>query len=104
MATTTDRTMELANEIRNQINCGDRWYLPSVGATHFAVISEKDGYLGGLEFHVNGLNLKGWVKIRLTFMDEYEISFINRNREVVKVVDGVYCDELISVLDYVENK
>tara|TARA_B110000211_G_C13970390_1_gene504702 strand:- start:819 stop:956 length:138 start_codon:yes stop_codon:yes gene_type:complete len=37
-------------------------------------------------------------------MDEYNISFINRNREVVKVVDGVYCDELISVLDYVENK
>ena len=52
---------------------------------------------------MNGLHLKEWVKIRLTFMDEYTISFINRNREVVKVVEGVYCDELISVLDWIEN-
>ncbi|MDG1518558.1 MAG: hypothetical protein P8Q42_11070 [Flavobacteriales bacterium] len=55
------------------------------------------------KYKVNGYNHKGWVSIKLTYMDEYEISFINRNREVVKVVDGVYCDELISVLDWVEK-
>ena len=52
--------MKLANEIRNQINCGDRWYLPSVGATHFAVISEKDGFLGGLEFWIDKSIFASW--------------------------------------------
>jgi hypothetical protein len=97
-------TMELAKEILNQINVGDRWFLPAAGATNFAAISEKDGFVGGLEFKVNGLKHKGWVKIRLTWTDEYEISFINLNRELVKVVGGVYCDELVAVLDWMENK
>lgn len=100
---TTNNTMELAKEILNQINCGDRWFLPAVGANHFAAIAQKDGFVGGLEFKVNGLNHKGWAKIRLTWMDEYEISFINRNRDIVKTVGGVYCDELMEVLDWVEK-
>jgi hypothetical protein len=103
MSTTATGTMELAKEILNQINCGDRWFLPAVGATNFAATAEKDGFVGGLEFKVNGLNHKGWVKIRLTWADEYEVSFVNRSREVVKTVGGVYCDELVTVLDWVET-
>jgi hypothetical protein len=100
---TTDRTMELAKEILNQINTIDRWFLPAVGAYNFAAVAQKDGFIGGLEFKVNGLKHKGWVKIRLTWADEYEISFVNRNREVVKTVGGVFCDELVAVLDFVEK-
>ena len=103
MSTTTTDTMELARTIINQINATDKWFLPAVGATNFAAISEKNGFAGGLEFQVNGLKHKGWIKIRLTWADNYTISFINKNREIAKRVEGIYCDELIEVLDWVEK-
>ena len=95
--------MGIAKEVMKQIKALDGWYLPAVGAKNFAAVSAKDGYLGGLSFIVNGLIHKGWVTIRLTVMDEYEISFINRNREVVKLVESVHFPELIQVLDFVEK-
>lgn len=103
MAITTDRTMDIAKTIMNQIKSLDYWALGSYGATNYSAIGECDKYLGGLAFMCNGFNHKGWVQIKLTFMDEYEISFIGRDRKVVKVVYGVHFPELIEVLDWVEN-
>jgi hypothetical protein len=42
--------------------------------------------------------------IKLTYMDEYEISFIVDSGDIVKMVEGIYCDELVKVLDWVENR
>ena len=103
MSTVTTRAIELAQTVLEQIKTLDGWYLPAVGATNFAAVSAKDGYLGGISFMVNGLNHKGWVTIKLTVMDEYEISFIDRDRKVAKVIEGVHFPELIGVLDYVEK-
>ena len=103
MSTTTNRTIEIAQTVLEQIKALDGWALAAYGATNFAAVSAKDGYLGGISFMVNGLKHSGWVTIKLTVMDEYEISFINRNREVVKVVEGVHFPELIQVLNWVEK-
>ncbi len=35
-------------------------------------------------------------------MDEYKIFFLNQNGILIKEVNGVYCDMLVEVLDYIE--
>jgi hypothetical protein len=97
-------TMEIARTILNQINFGDRMFLPTVGARNFASLSSTELRMGGLEFQVNGLVHKGWCKIELKFNDTYRIIFVNRKREIVKTVDECYCDQLIEILDYAEGR
>jgi hypothetical protein len=36
-------------------------------------------------------------------MDEYKIIFLNQKGVPIKEVNGVYCDMLVEVLDYIEN-
>lgn len=96
--------MEIAQTILNQIKHGDAWALAAYGATSFAAVGETKERAGGLSFQVNGLKHKGWATIQLTWLDTYTIVFTNRKREVVKTVEGVYCDQLVSVLDYIEGK
>lgn len=97
-------TMEIANTILKQIKHVDAWALAAYGAKSFAAVSETKERVGGLSFQVNGLKHKGWATIHLTHVDDYTIIFTNRKREVVKTVDGVYCDQLVSILDYIEGK
>lgn len=97
-------TMEIAKTIMQQIKAQDPYVLMAYGAHNFAALSNTNERLGGLEFKVNGLFLKGWCKIELTFMDTYRVLFINRKREVVKTVDECYCDQLIQILDFVEGR
>jgi hypothetical protein len=97
-------TMEIARTILNQIKFGDRMFLMAVGATNFASLSETKERIGGLEFKVNGLVHKGWCKVELKFNDTYRILFVNRKREIVKVVEECYCDQLVEILDYVEGR
>lgn len=101
---TTNRTMEIAKTIMNQIKAIDYWALGAYGANTYASMSEDETRMGGLTFKVNGYNHKGWVKIELTWSDEYRIHFINRKRVNVKTVEGVYCDELVQVLDWIEKE
>ena len=96
--------MKIARTILNQIKTLDRMFLMAAGAHNYAALSHNDKRTGGLEFKVNGLVHKGWCKIELTFMDTYRISFVNRKRETVKVVEECYCDQLIQILDYVEGR
>ena len=98
------KTMEIARTILNQIKFGDRMFLIAVGATNFACLSENNQRIGGLEFKVNGLVHKGWCKVELKFNDTYRILFVNRKREIVKVVEECYCDQLVEILDYVEGR
>lgn len=101
---TTSRAMEIAQTIMQQIKFTDKWALMAWGASNFCALSESKEIQGGLVFQVNGLTHKGWVKICLRHVDDYRIQFINKNREVVKTVDGVYCDMLVDVIDWVEGK
>jgi hypothetical protein len=36
-------------------------------------------------------------------MDEYEVKFVNENQITVREVQGVYCDMLVDVLDFIED-
>lgn len=103
MATTT-RTMKIAQIILDQIKYADRSALMAWEANSFCAISESKEFEGGLCFKVNGLKHKGWVKIGLRWADDYSIIFINQNREVVKTIEGVYCDMLVDVIDWIEGK
>lgn len=99
-----NRVMELASTILNQIKAGDSWALGAWGARGYYAISESKDFQGGLGFKVNGLKHKGWVTIKLRWVDDYTISFINKIGQVVKEVEGIYCDQLVEVIDFVEGK
>lgn len=98
------KTMEIARTILNQIKYADRSALMAWGATNFATISESKEFQGGLSFMVNGLVHQGWVKVGLSWVDDYTIYFYNQNRDIVKTVEGCYCDMLVDVIDFIEGK
>jgi hypothetical protein len=94
--------MKISRIIIEQINSIDKWALGAYGSTNFYHIPETPEFSGGLMFSVNGLVHKGKVKILLTWMDEYKIIFLNQKGVSIKEVNGVYCDMLVQVLDYIE--
>ena len=94
----------IASTIIAQIKNGDKWFLPAIGATNFIALPESKEYAGGLMFKCNGIKHKAFVKIELKWIDTYVISFIKKNGELIKLVEDVYCDELIRILDYIEGK
>ncbi len=102
--TTTSNSVDIAKTIIDQINYADRSALMAWGAQHYAAISETKEFQGGVTFQVNGLTHKGWVKVCLRWVDDYTIIFINKNREVVKTVEGAFCDMLVPVIDWIEGK
>jgi hypothetical protein len=103
MATTT-RTMEIAQTIREQINYADKWALMAYGSTNFIALTESNEFQGGLQFKVNGMLHKGFVKIQLKWIDTYTITFFNKKGVIKKEVEDVYCDMLVDILDYIEGK
>lgn len=100
---TTSRTMVIAKTIMDQIKYADRLALMAWGAKNFAAVSESKEFSGGLSFQVNGLKHKGWVTIKLRWVDDYTIIFTNKKRDVVKTFEGAYCDMLVPVIDWIEN-
>ena len=101
---TTTQTMAIAETILEQIKYADRYALWAWGATNFVALQESRDYQGGLEFHVNGLTHKGWIKVCLRWVDVYTIIFINKNLEVVKTTEEIYCDMLVPAIDWIEGK
>lgn len=97
-------SISIAKIILQQIQHGDRWFLPAIGAKNFLALPESKLFQGGVRFNVNGLKHKGVVEISLRWVDDYQICFINKKGEVVKSVEGVYCDMLVDILDWVEGK
>ncbi|WP_415374220.1 hypothetical protein [Patiriisocius sp. Uisw_017] len=95
---------QIARIILNQIKYSDRSALLAWGAKSFCALSETKTRAGGLSFQVNGLTHKGWVTVELDWLDTYTVVFTNRKREIVKTTEGVYCDMLINVIDYIEGK
>ncbi|KKM27537.1 hypothetical protein LCGC14_1573760 [marine sediment metagenome] len=96
--------MTVARTIHQQIIAQDKMAMFAWGAKNL---------VGGddhLKFDVNGLVFKGKVIITLTAMDDYTITFGKVNLKtfefnVKETAEGVYCDQLIQILDhYIEGK
>ena len=60
----------------------------------------------GIVFLVNGFIFKGWVKVMyVEGLDTFTVSLIRKNGTVVKTIEDVYFDNLVSTIDYnVETK
>ncbi|WP_027137405.1 hypothetical protein [Gaetbulibacter saemankumensis] len=100
----SNTSIQIAQIILNQIKCIDRSALFAWGAKNYVALPESKDFQGGVTFKVNGSTFKSWVKVKLTRLDEYKVSFINKKAEVEKSCDGVYCDMLVDIIDYVEGK
>lgn len=96
--------VQIANEIVNQVMAIDKWALGAYAAKDLKVLGTDDNFMGGLEFSCNGYNVKGKATIRLHWNDTYTIDFYDKEGNNLKSVDGVYCDQLVSILDYIELK
>ncbi len=99
-----DIQKEIANTILQQIKYADRWALAAYGARNFTPLSECNEFQGGVKFQCDGLRHQGTVVIQLKWIDTYTISFLTTNGKVDKVVNDIFCDELVSVLDYIEGR
>ena len=99
-----NQAVEIAKTIIQQIQYGDRWFLPAVGAKNFIALPESKEFQGGVRFNVNGLKHKGLVKIELRWVDDYTVSFLSRTGDLMKQVEGVYCDMLVEILDWSEGR
>ena len=95
---------QLAKEIVNQIMGIDKWALGAYAAQNLKVLGTDDNFIGGLEFSCNGYNVKGKTKIKTKWNETYTIDFYDKKGNNMKSVDGVYCDQLVTILDYIELK
>jgi len=86
--------MTIVKEIRRQILAGGMIHVMSWGAHNWAAI---DKYT--LRFKVQGFLHKGFVTVRLTPMDVYQVKLLKRDGTVVKTIENVYCDELTEIID-----
>ncbi|MES2515195.1 MAG: hypothetical protein V4580_13675 [Bacteroidota bacterium] len=98
------QSISIAKTILEQIQYADRWFLPAIGAKNFLALPESKMFQGGVRFKVNGLKHKGIVEISLRWVDDYSISFLSKAGDEIKRVEGVYCDMLVEVLDWIEGK
>lgn len=77
----------------------NRIFLISWGASDFDVVGvESDGWCKGLLFKVNGYKWKQYVLITLSFMDWYQVRLINKEGEVVKFIDDIFCGDLCEII------
>ncbi len=98
------QSLSIAKTILQQIQYADRWFLPAIGAKNFLALPESKLFSGGLRFACNGKHHIGIVEISLRWVDDYSISFISKSGDEIKSVEGVYCDMLVDVLDWIEGK
>lgn len=101
---TQSQSIEIAQTIILQIRYADKCFLPAIGAKNFVALPESKEFAGGVRFAVNGLKHQGFILIQLRWVDDYTVSFLSKNGETIKSVEGVYCDMLVDVLDWVEGK
>ena len=98
------QSISIAKTILQQIQYADRWFLPAVGAKNFLALPESKIFQGGVRFNCNGIHHQGIVEIGLRYVDDYTITFLSKTGEELKSVEGVYCDMLVDVLDWIEGK
>ena len=80
--------------IYQQIMAGGQIKVMSWGAHNWIAV---DDYT--LRFTVNGHHHKGYVKVRLTAMDDYTVTLIDKKGNIVKAIEMVYCDNITEIID-----
>lgn len=98
------QSISIAKTIIKQIQYADKWFLAAIGAKNFLALPESKMFQGGLRFTCNGIKHKGLVEISLRWVDDYTITFLTKSGVEIKCIEGVYCDMLVDVLDWVEGK
>lgn len=99
-----NQSILIAQTVLSQIKFLDRSALMAWGARNYIALPESKTIQGGVRFKVNGLTFKGYVSVELTWLDVYNVSFIKNNGEVVKSYEHVYCDMLVTIIDWIEGK
>ena len=100
----TSITMEIAQTILNQIKYTDRSALMAWGAKGFTAQLESKEFQGGVKFLVNGLKFKGIIRIMLRWVDDYTLTFTSVSGKEIKRFEGIYCDQLVEVIDWIEGR
>lgn len=105
VTTCKSENMDIVKTILQQIQYPNRTIFFTWGATKFtACQSDNDRNEPCLAFKVNGMKFKGYVYIFYDWADYYRVEFVSTHRNLKKVVDEVYFDELQNVIDeYVEK-
>jgi len=98
------RELFVVNTIVSQIMAIDKWALPSYAAQNFDIMMGDEDYQGGLKFDCNGYKVKGHTTIQLSWDDTYTIDFYDKDGSLMKQSKGVYFDQLVEVLDYIEEQ
>lgn len=98
------RELFVLNTIVSQIMAIDKWALPSYAAQNFDIMMGDEDYQGGLKFDCNGYKVKGHTTIQLSWDDTYTIDFYDKDGSLMKQSKGVYFDQLVEVLDYIEEQ
>lgn len=59
----------------------------------------------GIAFQVNGYKHQGWVKITYNEgADLFDIELLSDQKQYVRMIKDVYCDELVDVIDNLVEK
>ena len=98
------KSIEIAQTIISQIKSLDRSALMAWGACNFLALPESKEFQGGVRFNVNGLKHKGFILIELRWVDDYTVSFLDKNGFKVHGFENVYADMLVDICDWVEQK
>ena len=99
------KNLVYVNTILQQIQYPNRVIFYTWGAKEFtAAQSNDENKQPCLRFKVNGMKFKGYVHIFYDWSDWYRVEFVSTHRNLKKVVDEVYFDELQNTIDeYVEK-
>ena len=99
------KNTQIVHTILQQIQYPNRVVFFTWGATKFtAAQSNDDRKEPCLMFKVNGMKFKGYVHIFYNWADYYRVEFVSTHKNLKKVVDVVYFDQLQEVIDdYVER-
>ena len=88
---------QVADTIKRQLGMST---LRSLGAHKFQWMRIGGGIRGGIAFVIKyRSNQRGYVEIRLTAMDDYDIIMRDSKKRVVVTSNGVYADSLRRVLE-----
>lgn len=108
-------TMQISTTILDQIKTLDHWALGAWGARQFVTINpgpstpEIGPVLGGVSFKIKTPKYMKGVKVLVYYTadDLYNIRvcrIINFNITEIKTVTGIYCDQLVEIIDgIIEN-
>ena len=99
------RNLVYVNTMLQQIQYPNKVIFFTWGAKGFTAAQSNDEHKQPcLMFKVKGMKFKGYVHIFYDWADYYRVEFVSTHKNLKKVVNEVYFDELQSVIDeYVEK-